>query len=65
MKKKKPDKNNGRKSLCSFIKNPFDGCYVKDMTSLKVPAALHYCARNYENCEIFKEKSRKRVRKVV
>ncbi|MBM4053129.1 MAG: hypothetical protein FJ264_00355 [Planctomycetes bacterium] len=45
-----------RKHLCPLIKDPPSAdCYCIKMDSMSVQSAIHYCAKNYRNCDIFKE----------
>lgn len=39
--------------VCSFIKSPFEECYVSNMSSSDIYGAIQYCAGNYRECEIY------------
>ena len=46
--------------VCPLIKNPPNtDCYCIKMDSVSVQSIIHYCANNYEECNIFKEYNKK------
>ena len=40
--------------LCPLIENPHEDCYILTLDSLKVESAIHYCGKNFKDCEIYK-----------
>ena len=43
------------RKLCPNIEAPFDNCFCNEMSSQDVEKAIHYCANNYDSCEIYME----------
>lgn len=41
--------------VCPFAQNPFNDCYVRNMTSLNIEDTIYYCGGHFEECEIYKK----------
>jgi hypothetical protein len=39
--------------LCPFVGDPFDECFVAGINSQNIDQAIHYCAKYFEECEIY------------
>lgn len=50
---KKSDK---KPKVCPFVEDPFEECYVKNMSSFKVEPAIQFCGGNYKACEIYQKR---------
>jgi hypothetical protein len=44
------------KTRCPFLKNPFDDCYISQMSSGSqyVEKAVDYCGGDYKKCRIYR-----------
>lgn len=49
-------KSNRKPKVCPFVQDPFEECYVKNMSSFKVEPAIQFCGGNYEACEIYQKR---------
>lgn len=54
--KKKGDQGlpwNPPKTMCPFLKDPFDECLCRDMRSMNISAVIRLCGGDYEACVIY------------
>jgi hypothetical protein len=53
---RKDQQNHKRlKEFCPFVEDPHDDCYCFNiMNSLEISRVIHYCGKNFEECEIYK-----------
>ncbi len=40
-------------NFCPYVNNPFSNCYCFNLNSRNISAAIRYCGRAYETCEIY------------
>ena len=61
------NQNNGRggqptvKRFCPIIREPSDSCHCTKLGIKDFENALHFCCDNFESCEIFTTRLRKRI----
>ncbi|MBI4690568.1 MAG: hypothetical protein HY754_09935 [Nitrospirae bacterium] len=46
----------GQKKLCPFVQDPENDCYIVLLNSLNIEAAIYYCGKNFEECEMYKRR---------
>ncbi len=46
----------GLKKFCPFVEDPYEDCYCFNiMNSQEVRRVVHYCGKDFEDCEIYKK----------
>jgi hypothetical protein len=53
-----PEKKKQKRTLCPFVRSPGRDCYFLDMNSNKISMAVYYCQNHYDQCEIYKRKTK-------
>jgi hypothetical protein len=43
------------RTLCPFIRKPFENCFCVSTNSLFSEATIHYCGGHFEKCEIYEK----------
>jgi len=46
----------GYSSWCTFMERQFPECYCVNISSMKIPKMLAFCAGEYKSCRIYRKK---------